>query len=83
MQNVAVLRMLGECLTRCHLKMWSLGPPYLEDVPCMGMVGKHFEWMCEEGAQPNDIYFVCLLSACSHPGLVDEGRCLYASMMRD
>jgi pentatricopeptide repeat protein len=47
------------------------------------MVGKHFEWMCEEGAQPNDIYFVCLLSACSHAGLVDEGRCLYASMMRD
>jgi len=40
MQNVGVLRMLGECLTRCHLKMWSLGLPYLEDVPCMGMVGK-------------------------------------------
>ncbi|KAH9549032.1 hypothetical protein CY35_11G119600, partial [Sphagnum magellanicum] len=30
---------------------------------------KHFEQMCEEGAQPNDIYFVCLLSACSHAGL--------------
>jgi pentatricopeptide repeat protein len=44
---------------------------------------KHFEQMCEEGAQPNDIYFVCLLSPCSHAGLVDEGRCLYASVMRD
>jgi pentatricopeptide repeat protein len=34
---------------------------------------KHFEWMCEEGVQPNDITFVCLLSACSHATLVDEG----------
>ncbi|KAH8968158.1 hypothetical protein BDL97_03G115500 [Sphagnum fallax] len=41
---------------------------------------KHFERMCEEGVQPNDITFVCLLSACSYAGLVDEGMCCYASM---
>jgi pentatricopeptide repeat protein len=66
-------------------EMWSLGMPYLEDVPCMGMVGKllkHFEWMCEEGVQPDDITFICLLSACSHAGLVDEGMQLCASMIR-
>jgi hypothetical protein len=34
------LRMLGVCSTRCHLKMWSLGMPYLGDVPCMGMARK-------------------------------------------
>jgi pentatricopeptide repeat protein len=39
--------------------------------------------MCEEVVQPNDITFVCLLSACSHAGLVDEGMHLYASMLRD
>ncbi len=44
---------------------------------------KHFEWMCEEGVQPNDITFVCLLSACSHAGLVDEGMCCYASMITE
>jgi len=27
MQNVGILRMLRECLERCHLKMWSLGQP--------------------------------------------------------
>ncbi len=27
MQTVGALRILGECSTRCHLKMWSLGAP--------------------------------------------------------
>jgi pentatricopeptide repeat protein len=44
---------------------------------------KHFEQMCDEGVQPDDITFVCVLSACSHAGLVDQGMCLYASMIRD
>jgi len=38
MQNVGTLRMLGECSTRCHLEMWPLGIPSLEDV--RGMVRK-------------------------------------------
>jgi pentatricopeptide repeat protein len=42
---------------------------------------KQFKQMCEEGVQPNDITFVCLLSACSHAGMVDEeGLCYYALM---
>ncbi len=40
MQNVGALRMLEECSTRYHLKLWSLGLPYLEDVSCTGMVRK-------------------------------------------
>jgi pentatricopeptide repeat protein len=44
---------------------------------------KHFEQMCEEGVQPDDIIFICLLSACSHAGLVDEGMHCYASMVTD
>jgi pentatricopeptide repeat protein len=44
---------------------------------------KHFEQMCEEGVQPDDITFICLLSACSHAGLVDEGMRCYASMVTD
>ncbi len=34
---------------------------------------KYFEQMCEEDVQPDDITFICLLSACSHAGLVDKG----------
>ncbi len=41
---------------------------------------KLFEWMCEEGVQPDDVTFVCLLSACSHAGLVDEGMHCFAIM---
>jgi pentatricopeptide repeat protein len=44
---------------------------------------KHFERMCEECVQPNDVTFVCLLSACSHEGLVDEGMWCYASMVTE
>jgi len=38
---------------------------------------EHFKRMCKVGVQPNDITFVCLLSACSHAGLVDEGMNCY------
>jgi pentatricopeptide repeat protein len=41
----------------------------------------HFELMYEEGVQPDYISFVCVLSACSHAGLVDEGMCYYALMI--
>jgi pentatricopeptide repeat protein len=44
---------------------------------------KHFEQMCEEGVQPDDVTFICLLSACSHAGLVGEGMHCYASMVKD
>ncbi|KAH8940748.1 hypothetical protein BDL97_14G001500 [Sphagnum fallax] len=41
---------------------------------------KQFEQMHEEGVQPDDTTFVCLLSACSHSGLLDEGLRFYSSM---
>jgi hypothetical protein len=42
-----------------------------------------FEQMYEEGVQPDDITFVCLLLACSHEGLVDEGMHCFSSMITD
>ncbi len=86
MRNWGAWRMLWKCFMRCHLKLWSLGLPYLEDVPSMGRVRKllkHFEQICEEGVLPNDITLVCLLWASSHTVLVDEDMCCYASMIID
>ncbi len=38
------------------------------------------EQMCGEGVEPDNVTFVCLLSACSHAGFVDEGLCFFESM---
>jgi pentatricopeptide repeat protein len=40
----------------------------------------HVERMCKEGVKANIVTFVCLLSACSHAGLLDEGLCYFDSM---
>jgi pentatricopeptide repeat protein len=44
---------------------------------------EHFEQMFEEGVEPNDVTFVCILSACSHAGLVDEGIQFYHFMTQN
>ena len=33
--------------------------------------------------KPNDITFLCIISACSHSGLVQEGLCFFSSMKED
>ncbi len=62
-------RMLRECSTSCR-HMMSFGMPYILGGCAMHGHGnkalKYFEQMCGKGVQPNDITFVCLLSACSH-----------------
>ncbi|KAJ7565309.1 hypothetical protein O6H91_02G056300 [Diphasiastrum complanatum] len=41
------------------------------------------EQMQREGTKPNDVTYVSILSACSHCGLVDEGRHLFDSMCKE
>ncbi|XP_057855760.2 pentatricopeptide repeat-containing protein At5g04780, mitochondrial [Cryptomeria japonica] len=42
-----------------------------------------FEQMQEALMKPNEITFICVLSACSHAGLVNEGRLYFDSMVRN
>ncbi|CAN0878648.1 Pentatricopeptide repeat-containing protein At1g28690, mitochondrial [Linum grandiflorum] len=42
-----------------------------------------FQKMMEERIQPNHITFLCILSAFSHSGLVDEGMRFFDSMKND
>ncbi|CAN1218128.1 Putative pentatricopeptide repeat-containing protein At1g17630 [Linum perenne] len=42
-----------------------------------------FSHMISCGHQPDGITFVAVLSACSHAGLVDEGRSLFDEMLKD
>jgi pentatricopeptide repeat protein len=55
----------------------------------IGCYGKHgmvdlsiqlFERMQEEGMQANEVTFICILSACSHSGLVEEGVKIFRTM---
>jgi pentatricopeptide repeat protein len=41
-----------------------------------------FSRMQEEGVEPNHFTFTSILSACSHAGLIDEGRKCFAEMKR-
>jgi pentatricopeptide repeat protein len=41
---------------------------------------EHFEQVCQESVDIDHVTFVCLLSACSHAGLVDEGIRQFDSM---
>ncbi|KAF3792675.1 Pentatricopeptide repeat-containing protein [Nymphaea thermarum] len=42
-----------------------------------------FEAMKKEGQKPNSVTFLGILSACSHAGLLDEGRRFFKSMVED
>jgi pentatricopeptide repeat protein len=42
-----------------------------------------FGQMKSEGIEPNGVTFLCLLYACGHAGLVDEGRSLFECMVRE
>jgi hypothetical protein len=44
MQNVGALRRLGECSTRCHLKMWSLGMLWYWDMWNAGKGRRHWNY---------------------------------------
>jgi pentatricopeptide repeat protein len=41
---------------------------------------KHFEQMCEDGIELNDIIFISLLLAHDHVGLADEGMSCYVKL---
>lgn len=42
-----------------------------------------FEKMVMEGIRPNGVTFVSILTACTHAGFIEEGRCFFASMIED
>lgn len=42
-----------------------------------------FRHMLSQGVQPNRITFLSVLTACSHTGLVEDGKEIFASMTRD
>ena len=62
---------------------------YSSMISSLGVHGKGneaiqiFHELLAEGLKPDGICFVSVLAACSHTGLVDEGRKVFESMMQD
>ena len=62
----------------CNSMIMSYGI-YAHGHYALGVYGR----MIEERLKPNQTTFVSLLTACSHSGLVEEGKALFHSMERD
>lgn len=41
-----------------------------------------FDRMCVEGIKPDDVIFIVVLSACTHGGLVEEGKMVFDQMVQ-
>lgn len=55
---------------------------YAQHGDCKGLHGL-FKQMCKAGVKLDKVTYLSIFSACSHWGLVDEGRGLLDFMMQD
>ncbi|GER34028.1 pentatricopeptide (PPR) repeat-containing protein [Striga asiatica] len=44
---------------------------------------KLFDKMCSEGVKPDDVVFIAALSACTHGGLVEQGKRIFDKMVHE
>ncbi len=77
MPNMGALRMLRECLTRCHLEMWLLGLLWYWGHVKSGQGQKAlevFQQMQQEVVQPNSVTFVKVVNAWTSLVALEEAR---------
>ncbi|XP_031487165.1 pentatricopeptide repeat-containing protein At1g11290, chloroplastic-like [Nymphaea colorata] len=81
--SIKIARKLFDMTDERHVTTWNA---MIEGYGTHGF-GKEavslFNQMKMSPVKPNDVTFLCLLSACGHSGLVDEGREFFNSMSRD
>ncbi|KAF3773314.1 Pentatricopeptide repeat-containing protein [Nymphaea thermarum] len=81
--SIKIARKLFDMTDERHVTTWNA---MIEGYGTHGF-GKEavslFNQMKMTPVKPNDVTFLCLLSACGHSGLVDEGRQFFNSMSRD
>jgi hypothetical protein len=82
MPSVGAWMTHGECSTRWPHPMWSLGLPCYWDIWKMVKGRKHwsyFQWMQQEGVEPDPVTFVGVLNACASVEALEDGRCVFMS----
>lgn len=77
-----LLKLLPEPKARSRLS-WNILISAFARHGCFQKARESFHKMVAQGAKPDHVTFVSLLSSCSHGGLVDDGLGYYASMMKD
>lgn len=80
---VGTARKLFDMMNELHVTTWNV---MIDGYGTHGL-GKAavelFNKMLEGPTKPNDITFLCAISACSHSGLVEEGIHYFSSMKKD
>ncbi|XP_004304765.1 PREDICTED: pentatricopeptide repeat-containing protein At1g11290-like [Fragaria vesca subsp. vesca] len=76
------LRLFSEAINR-DSQMWNVMITGLAMHGCGKQALELFEEMQRQGVKPNDITFIGLLHACSHAGLVADGKKIFEKMVHD
>ncbi|KAI4331830.1 hypothetical protein L6164_016785 [Bauhinia variegata] len=78
--NMKIARCVFDKIPNKNIVSWNAM------IDCYGKCGminsslELFKKMQEEGLQPNEVTFTCILSACSHSGFLEKGLKLFRSM---
>jgi pentatricopeptide repeat protein len=81
--NMDDVRLVFERLEELDVNTWIVMIGGLVQHGCGSEALYFFRRMIGAGVKPNGYSFVALLSACSHAGLVDEGRLFFLAMAHD
>ncbi|KAI5055260.1 hypothetical protein GOP47_0030405 [Adiantum capillus-veneris] len=66
-----------------NLVSWTAFIAAFSQMGCGQNALMHFQKMLSEGISPDNITFTCVLTACSHAGLVEGGWSLFSAMLTD
>nr|AYM00594.1 pentatricopeptide repeat protein [Salvia miltiorrhiza] len=80
---------LSEAISLFYQVSRETSVPWNAIISCHGLHGlgdtslKYFEEMLNEGVKPDQVTFLSLLNACSHSGLVDQGKWCFQVMQQE
>lgn len=76
----SIVKKVFKSMEKKNVSLWTA---VIDGFAIHGQGREALDWfmkMLKEGVKPNAITFVAILTACSHAGLVNEGRSLFQSM---
>ncbi|MCO5593865.1 hypothetical protein L7F22_047883 [Adiantum nelumboides] len=81
--TLEMVQILFDSARCCDLVLWTAVITGYAQHGCGKMALNLFAQMEQDGWKPNSVTFICLLSACSHAGLVEKGCLFFNTMVVD